>query len=363
MQLAADRRRRSRSAAARRPCGCPRRSRGTGTRRRRARPATRSRPPSSSSRSASVMMPVGREHRRVGARLLDVVGREAPVEADRRVHGHEDGIGRQGEAGHGPGIMTKDGSARPPRGSRRPVRPAALRVREAVLHRLRGQRAARAEAAAARLRASPGHAASYELLPCRATSTAELVGVVAGFPVARRATGSARRFVQLTLPALPPWRWPGDVPPPARRRATSRPSPPLDAYYVDALAVDPAGAARASPSSCSTTRTSRRARAGLRPARARHRPAERARARALYEAYGFGEREIRRAPDDRTARALGGPGLRRLPQGRVEHAPAPRRPRRPAPSVISGKNGSAIERAATSSQTGNSPSRWPKRSR
>ena len=32
-------------------------------------------------------------------------------------------------------------------------------------------------------------------------------------------------------------------------------------------------------------------------------------------------------------------------------------------SVISGKNGSASERAATSSQTGNSPSRWPKRSR
>ena len=33
------------------------------------------------------------------------------------------------------------------------------------------------------------------------------------------------------------------------------------------------------------------------------------------------------------------------------------------PSVIAGKNGSATDRAATSSQTGNSPSRWPKRSR
>ena len=33
------------------------------------------------------------------------------------------------------------------------------------------------------------------------------------------------------------------------------------------------------------------------------------------------------------------------------------------PSPSSGKNGSAIERAATSSQTGNSPGRWPKRSR
>jgi predicted ATP-grasp superfamily ATP-dependent carboligase len=33
------------------------------------------------------------------------------------------------------------------------------------------------------------------------------------------------------------------------------------------------------------------------------------------------------------------------------------------PSVMSGKNGSAIDRAATSSHTGNSPSRWPNRSR
>src|SRR5262249_43486658 len=33
------------------------------------------------------------------------------------------------------------------------------------------------------------------------------------------------------------------------------------------------------------------------------------------------------------------------------------------PSLISGKKGRASERAATSSQTGNSPVRWPKRSR
>ena len=32
-------------------------------------------------------------------------------------------------------------------------------------------------------------------------------------------------------------------------------------------------------------------------------------ARRLYEAYGFGEREIREAPNGRTARALGGPGF------------------------------------------------------
>jgi hypothetical protein len=31
--------------------------------------------------------------------------------------------------------------------------------------------------------------------------------------------------------------------------------------------------------------------------------------RALYDAYGFSEHEIRRAPSDRMARALGGPGF------------------------------------------------------
>ena len=43
--------------------------------------------------------------------------------------------------------------------------------------------------------------------------------------------------------------------------------------------------------------------------------------------------------------------------------PAPRPPVATWFSVMAGKNGSATERAATSSQTGNSPSRWPKRSR
>ena len=32
-------------------------------------------------------------------------------------------------------------------------------------------------------------------------------------------------------------------------------------------------------------------------------------ARALYTAYGFDEQDIRRAPDDRSARAIGGPGF------------------------------------------------------
>jgi ribosomal protein S18 acetylase RimI-like enzyme len=32
-------------------------------------------------------------------------------------------------------------------------------------------------------------------------------------------------------------------------------------------------------------------------------------ARALYKAYGFSERDVRRAPDADTARAVGGPGF------------------------------------------------------
>ena len=79
------------------------------------------------------------EHRRVGAGLLDVVGIEPPIEADRRVHPHENWVGGQREATHRPPSCTKDGLARPPSAPPGPVRPAALRVGEAVLHRLRGQ--------------------------------------------------------------------------------------------------------------------------------------------------------------------------------------------------------------------------------
>src|SRR3712207_1708067 len=51
-----------------------------------------------------------------------------------------------------------------------------------------------------------GHAASFEVC-----SVAELDGAVAGvlasFPVAE-SDARARRFVSLTAPRLPPWRWP-----------------------------------------------------------------------------------------------------------------------------------------------------------
>src|SRR3954451_8861305 len=82
----------------------------------------------------------------------------------------------------------------------------------------------------------PGHAASWEL--CRVAVAGDaVVGVVAGFPVPE-ADRLARRFVTLTVPRLPPWRWPGTLRH-LRAAGTLSPSPPYNAFYVDALAVDP----------------------------------------------------------------------------------------------------------------------------
>ena len=88
------------------------------------------------------------QHARVRARLLDVVGPEPPVEADRRVQRPEDGVRRLGEARHGSPSCLIDGARRPPARPEDPVRPVALRVGAAVLRRLRRRRAARAGAAA-----------------------------------------------------------------------------------------------------------------------------------------------------------------------------------------------------------------------
>ncbi len=84
----------------------------------------------------------------------------------------------------------------------------------------------------------PGHAASYEFCRVALTGDGELAGIMSGFPV-HEGDRLARRFVQLTFPRLPPWRWPGTL---RHLRAAGGVSPrlPEDAYYIDALAVDPA---------------------------------------------------------------------------------------------------------------------------
>src|SRR3954468_7822740 len=81
----------------------------------------------------------------------------------------------------------------------------------------------------------PGHAASYEF--CRvALIDNRVAGVVAGFPVAY-ADRLSQKFVAMTLRRMPPWRLPGTLKH-LRAAGNVSPHPPLDAYYVDALAVD-----------------------------------------------------------------------------------------------------------------------------
>jgi len=150
-----------------------------------------------------------------------------------------------------------------------------------------------------------GHAASYEY--CRvALSEGEVVGLMAGFP-ASHVDRLSRRFVGLTFPRLPLWRWPSTF---RHLRAAGGVSlnPPLDAYFVDALAVTPSCRRRGVAQYLLDDAQLEAAKQGLRKLALdtglHNRPA-----RALYEAYGFGEREIRRAPNEKIARRLGGPGF------------------------------------------------------
>jgi len=154
--------------------------------------------------------------------------------------------------------------------------------------------------------ASPGHAASYECTQVMATPDDLIVGVLAGFPV-RDGDRLSRRFIRLTLPRVPPWGLPSTFKHLYAAGGVA-PQPPLDAYYVDALAVHPSyrrlGIAQ---------RLLRRAEQDAADAGCRRLALDtglqNAPARALYDAYGFQEREVRRAPSPRIAKALGGPGF------------------------------------------------------
>src|SRR4051794_10576664 len=81
----------------------------------------------------------------------------------------------------------------------------------------------------------PGHAASYGRCRGAATRGGGPGGVVAGLP-GRGGDRLSRRFVALPLPRVPPWRLPGTI---RHLQAAGglSPRPPMDAYYVDALAV------------------------------------------------------------------------------------------------------------------------------
>jgi ribosomal protein S18 acetylase RimI-like enzyme len=164
---------------------------------------------------------------------------------------------------------------------------------------------ARARALLAAVYGRPGHAASFDVCAV-AELDGELAGVIAWFPVSE-GDERARRFVSLTAPRVPPWRWPALL---RHLRAAGlvSPSPPPRMLYVDALAVDPAfqrrGVARAL-----LARAEEAAVAHALEGVALDTGLHNAPARALYETAGFSEREIRRAPSDRVAAAIGGPGF------------------------------------------------------
>ena len=128
----------------------------------------------------------------------------------------------------------------------------------------------------------------------------------------------ARRFVALTFPRLPAWRWPGPGAPPgrvghggpaaARRRAVRRRA----GHRAGGAAAQ--GVARALLDEAERLATRERATGVALDTGLGNRAA-----RALYEGAGFERREVRHAADDRIARAIGGPGFvsyfRRLPAG------------------------------------------------
>jgi len=156
-----------------------------------------------------------------------------------------------------------------------------------------------------RVHGRPDHAASAAI--CRVAETdGRVVGVIAGFPAAD-GERLARRFLALTAPRLAPWRWPRLLRH-LRAAACVSPTPPEGAWYVDALAVAPAARRRgvAGVLLADAERTARdHGASGL----ALDTGLENEPAQRLYERSGFERRDVRRAPDERAARAIGGAGF------------------------------------------------------
>ena len=149
------------------------------------------------------------------------------------------------------------------------------------------------------------HTASWDV--CRvAELDGEVVGVIAAFP-SDDGDELARRFVRLTLRHSPPWRIPALF---RHLRATAAvsPHPPPGMLYVDALATAPAHRRRGVATALLADAERLARDAGLKGL-ALDTEIENRAARALYERYGFTQRGLRPAPDERTARAVGGSGF------------------------------------------------------
>ena len=164
---------------------------------------------------------------------------------------------------------------------------------------------ARARGMLAAVYSRRGHAASFEV--CRVVELdGDVAGVIAWFPVAE-GDERARRFVSLTAPRVPPWRWPALL---RHLRAAGlvSPHPPARSLYVDALAVAPEfrrrGVARAMLA-CAEEAAAAAGLDGVALDTGLHNDA----ARSLYEAAGYRQREVRRAPTAKAAAAIGGPGF------------------------------------------------------
>jgi ribosomal protein S18 acetylase RimI-like enzyme len=164
---------------------------------------------------------------------------------------------------------------------------------------------ARARALLTSVYRRPGHAASFDVCAV-AELDGELAGVIAWFPVSE-GDERARRFVSLTAPRVPPWRWPALL---RHLRAAGHvsPNPPRWALYVDALAVAPRfrrrGVARAMLNRAEEAAAAHGLQAVALDTGLQNEPA-----RALYETHGFLPRDIRRAPSASVAAAIGGPGF------------------------------------------------------
>jgi len=153
--------------------------------------------------------------------------------------------------------------------------------------------------------ARPGHAASFEVCSV-AELDGEVAGVLATFPVSEGDL-RARRFVSLTAPRVPPWRWP-HLMRHLRAAGLVSPRPPMRTLYVDALAVAP-GFRRRGVARHLLERAESEARAAGLDGVSLDTGLRNDAARALYTAAGYREREVRRAPSEAVARAIGGPGF------------------------------------------------------
>ena len=164
---------------------------------------------------------------------------------------------------------------------------------------------ARARALLASVYHRRGHAASFEVCAVAEVGDA-LAGVIAWFPVSE-GDERARRFVSLTAPRVPPWRWPALL---RHLRAAGfvSPSPPPHTLYVDALAVAPEFRRRGVARELLQRAEAAAAEHGLEGI-ALDTGLHNDPARELYEACGFRAREIRRAPSEHVAEAIGGPGF------------------------------------------------------